>query len=429
VQKINSWGNYPKVKNQKITSFNDELSFLGQSYLTSGLGRSYGDVGLNENGTLISTENLTKIISFDEKNGTLNCESGLSIKEILQFIIPKGWFLPVVPGTRNVTIGGAIANDIHGKNHHKDGTFGNHVKSIKLLRSDGKILDCNRQENIDYLNSTIAGLGLTGLIVSAEIELKKIESEFIDVKTLKFTSLDEYWEINRKFEKDYDYTVSWVDCLYNQKAGIRGIYIAGNHSKNITLKNSKRELSIPFPLTPPFSFVNNISMRLLNYFYYSLNKETEESVQHYKKFFFPLDVIRNWNKAYGKKGFFQYQFVVPKENASFVLKKVLEVLKIKKQVPALGVLKNFGNIKSSGLLSFPEEGVTLALDFPNKGAKTLSLFEDLNKIIFENGGRLYPAKDALMKAEEFQKGYKKLDEFKKFVDPKFSSSFWRRVSQ
>ena len=429
MQKINSWGNYPKVKNQKITSFNDELSFLGQSYLTSGLGRSYGDVGLNENGTLISTENLTKIISFDEKNGTLNCESGLSIKEILQFIIPKGWFLPVVPGTRNVTIGGAIANDIHGKNHHKDGTFGNHVKSIKLLRSDGKILDCNRQENIDYLNSTIAGLGLTGLIVSAEIELKKIESEFIDVKTLKFTSLDEYWEINRKFEKDYDYTVSWVDCLYNQNAGIRGIYIAGNHSKNITLKNSKRELSIPFPLTPPFSFVNNISMRLLNYFYYSLNKETEESVQHYKKFFFPLDIIRNWNKAYGKKGFFQYQFVVPKENASFVLKKVLEVLKIKKQVPALGVLKNFGNIKSSGLLSFPEEGVTLALDFPNKGAKTLSLFEDLNKIIFENGGRLYPAKDALMKAEEFQKGYKKLDEFKKFVDPKFSSSFWRRVSQ
>lgn len=429
MQKINSWGNYPKVKNQKITGFNEELSFLGQSYLTSGLGRSYGDVGLNENGTLISTENLTKIISFDEKNGILNCESGLSIKEILKFITPKGWFLPVVPGTRNVTIGGAIANDIHGKNHHKDGTFGNHVKSIKLLRSDGKILDCNRQENIHYFNSTIAGIGLTGLIVSAEIELKKIESEFIDVKTLKFTSLDEYWEINKKFEKDYDYTVSWVDCLYNQNAGIRGIYIAGNHSKNITLKNSKRELSIPFPFTPPFSFVNNISMRLLNYFYYSLNKEREESVQHYKKFFFPLDVIRNWNKAYGKKGFFQYQFVVPKENASSVLEKVLEVLKIKKQVPALGVLKNFGNIKSSGLLSFPEEGVTLALDFPNKGAKTLSLFEDLNKIIFENGGRLYPAKDALMKAEEFQKAYKKIDEFKKFVDPKFSSSFWRRVSQ
>ena len=429
MQKINSWGNYPKVKNQKITGFNEELSFLGQSYLTSGLGRSYGDVGLNENGTLISTENLTKIISFDEKNGILNCESGLSIKEILKFITPKGWFLPVVPGTRNVTIGGAIANDIHGKNHHKDGTFGNHVKSIKLLRSDGKILDCNRQENIHYFNSTIAGIGLTGLIVSAEIELKKVESEFIDVKTLKFTSLDEYWEINKKFEKDYEYTVSWVDCLYNQNAGIRGIYIAGNHSKNSTLKNSKRELSIPFPFTPPFSFVNNISMRLLNYFYYSLNKEREESVQHYKKFFFPLDVIRNWNKAYGKKGFFQYQFVVPKENASSVLEKVLEVLKIKKQVPALGVLKNFGNIKSSGLLSFPEEGVTLALDFPNKGAKTLSLFEDLNKIIFENGGRLYPAKDALMKAEEFQKAYKKLDEFKKFIDPKFSSSFWRRVSR
>lgn len=429
MQKINSWGNYPKVKNQKITSFNEELSFLGQSYLTSGLGRSYGDVGLNENGTLISTENLTKIISFDEKNGILNCESGLSIKEILKYITPKGWFLPVVPGTRNVTIGGAIANDIHGKNHHKDGTFGNHVKSIKLLRSDGKILDCNRQENIHFLNSTIAGIGLTGLIVSAEIELKKIESEFIDVKTLKFTSLDEYWEINKKFEKDYDYTVSWVDCLYNQNTGIRGIYIAGNHSKNITLKNPKRELSIPFPFTPPFSFVSNISIRLLNYFYYSLNKETEESVQHYKKFFFPLDVIRNWNKAYGKKGFFQYQFVVPKENASSVLEKVLEVLKIKKQVPALGVLKNFGNIKSSGLLSFPEEGVTLALDFPNKGAKTLSLFEDLNKIIFENGGRLYPAKDALMKAEEFKKSYKKIDEFEKFVDPKFSSSFWRRVGR
>lgn len=173
MNKIKSWGNFPKVKNQKISVYDDNFSFSNSKYLAKGLGRSYGDVGLNENATLVSTENLNKIISFDKENGILDCQSGLSFEEILSTIIPKGWFLPVVPGTRNITIGGAIANDIHGKNHHKDGTFGNYIKSIKLLRSDGVILDCDENKNSDYFNSTIAGLGLTGIIISAEIKLKK----------------------------------------------------------------------------------------------------------------------------------------------------------------------------------------------------------------------------------------------------------------
>jgi FAD/FMN-containing dehydrogenase len=428
VNKIKSWGNFPKVKNQKISVYHDNFSFSNTKYLAKGLGRSYGDVGLNENATLVSTENLNKIISFDKETGILDCQSGLSFEDILNTIIPEGWFLPVVPGTRNITIGGAIANDIHGKNHHKDGTFGNYIKSIKLLRSDGVILDCDENKNSDYFNSTIAGLGLTGIIISAEIKLKKIKSAYIDVKTFKFNSLDEYWEINSQCEKIYDYTVSWVDCLYSKKNSLRGIYIAGNHSKNLEDNKTKREIKLKFPFTPPFSFVNNMSMRVLNFLYYSLNKRSNESIQYYKNFFFPLDVIQNWNKAYGKNGFFQYQFVIPKENAPKALKNILEILQRNNQVPALGVLKNFGKMESPGLLSFPLEGVTLALDFPNKGKKTKTLFDELNKVVISNHGRLYPAKDALMQKKEFQKGYHKIEQFKKFIDPKFSSSFWRRVN-
>ena len=428
MNKNKSWGNYPKVKNQKTLIYDKGFSFTDSNYLSIGLGRSYGDVGLNENGNLISTVNLKEIISFDEKNGVLNCESGLSIKEILKIITPKGWFLPVVPGTRNVTLGGAIANDIHGKNHHIDGTLGNYIKSIKLLRSDGLELNCDPNNNNDYFSATIGGLGLTGLILSAEIKLKKINSEFINVKTFKYKSLDEYWKINDYCEQKYDYTVSWVDCLFNKKQDLRGIYLAGNHAENFIDKKFKKELEIAFPFTPPFSFVNNLSMRIINQLYYTYNKTSKESVQHYKKFFFPLDLIQNWNKAYGRNGFFQYQFVVPKENGQKTVKKVLEIIKRNNQIPALGVLKNFGSTKSPGLMSFPIEGVTLSLDFPNRGEKTESLFNELNKVIFENNGRFYPAKDAVMKAVDFQRSYKKFDEFKKYIDPRFSSSFWRRVT-
>ena len=424
-----SWGNNPKVINQKNINYSKELLFGEQSYLPIGLGRSYGDVGLNENGTTISMTNHNEIISLDEKNGILNCESGLSIKDILSLIVPKGWFLPVVPGTRNVTIGGAIANDIHGKNHHKVGTFGNYVKSIRLLRSDGTILNCNEEENRDYLSATVAGLGLTGIIISAEIYLKKISSSYIDVTTFKFQSLDEYWEINNKFEKEFDYTVSWVDCFYNKNESLRGVYLAGNHKENFERKEYFENLNITFPFTPPFSLVNNFSLKILNQLYYFLNKTSKNSIQHYKKFFFPLDIVNNWNKAYGKKGFFQYQFVVPKKNGPQTIEKVLEIINKNNQVPALGVLKNFGDVKSIGLNSFPFEGVTLSLDFPNKGEKTKKLFDELNKVIFENNGRIYPAKDAFMNPKEFQESYDGVNNFGKYIDSKFSSSFWKRVNK
>lgn len=424
-----SWGNNPKVKKQRNINYSKELSFDDQDYLPTGLGRSYGDVGLNDNGTTISMIKHNEIISLDEKNGILNCESGLSIKDILNFIVPKGWFLPVVPGTRNVTIGGAIANDIHGKNHHKVGTFGNYVKSIRLLRSDGTILNCNEEENRDYLSATVAGLGLTGIIISAEIYLKKISSSYVDVTTFKFQSLDEYWEINNNCEKEFDYTVSWVDCFYNKNESLRGVYLAGNHKENFERKEYFENINITFPFTPPFSLVNNFSLKILNQLYYFLNKTSKNSIQHYKKFFFPLDIVNNWNKAYGKKGFFQYQFVVPKKNGPQTIEKVLEIINKNNQVPALGVLKNFGDVKSIGLNSFPFEGVTLSLDFPNKGEKTKKLFDELNKVIFENNGRIYPAKDAFMNPKEFQESYEGVNNFRKYIDSKFSSGFWKRVNK
>ncbi len=425
-----SWNNYPIIKSNNIEFLTQNFKLNSQyaENLAYGLGRSYGDVCLNENGNIIVTSKFNKIIEIDHNNGILHCESGISIKEILKVITPMGWFLPVVAGTRNITIGGAIANDIHGKNHHKVGSFGNFVKSFDLLRSNGEVLVCSEEENTEYFKATIGGMGLTGIIMAAKIKLTKINSEYIIVETRRYNSLESYFEINSALEKNNEYTVSWVDCVMKNEGGLRGVYHSGNHS-NDNLSNKKiKDLKIKFPFTPPFSFVNNLSMKMINELYYQLNKDTANKLQHYKSFFFPLDVIENWGRAYGKKGFLQYQFVVPKENSLETMKKVLHEIKEYNQIPALGVLKTFGSIKSIGYMSFPREGLTLALDFRIKDNETFKFLNRLDNIVIENNGSLYPAKDARMSSDTFTKSFDNLDFFSKFVDPKFSSSFWRRVN-
>ena len=284
--------------------------------------------------------------------------------------------MQVVPGTSFVTVGGAISNDIHGKNHHNAGSFGNFVEEIEILTSTNSILKCSRNINSELFYATIGGLGLTGLIVSAKIRLKKIESQFIESSTRRFFSFDEYLELNNLFSSKYEYTVSWVDFQFHKKNNkVRGVYIYGNHMTNSMKKEKKvRNFNFNFPVKLPFSLVNNFTLRILNEIYFFLNKNKKLKIQHYRSFFFPLDSIKNWNKAYGTKGFFQYQFVVSDDKAKGVLNEIYNSLKSYNQRVCLGVLKTFGSIKSGGLLSFPQKRSNFSYRFTKQRQRNTRSF-------------------------------------------------------
>ena len=427
MKKTLTWGNLPESENvKKIKYEQDLLKRVSGKVLTYGNGRSYGDVCLNE--TIIETDELDKFIQIDHQEDLLICSSNLTLKEILIEIIPKGYFLPVVPGTKNITIGGAIANDIHGKNHHSAGSFGNFVKNIKIYRSDFGVIDCNYNENKSIFISTIGGLGLTGVILSATIELKKINSSYIDQFTKRFNSFSEFLEITNQIEQNYEYCVGWVDLA--NKQNFRGLVLAGNHSDYEQLNSEKKIKlnTIQFPFTLPFSLVNKLTIGILNKLYFFANKSGKSKITNFNSFFFPLDKIEFWNKAYGKKGFYQYQFVIQNKNAETFFKELISLINASKELPALTVLKCFGNIESKGTMSFPREGITLAIDFPNKGTETLELFNKLDKLVLFYNGALYPAKDSRMSKIVFEKSFPNLDKFKKNLDPMFSSFFWERIN-
>lgn len=421
---LRSWGQLPAEPASEERWWSDRsvpLPAVEKSMLAYGNGRSYGDVGLNSGATLLHTRGMDRFIAFDEATGVLTCEAGVLLSEILEVFVPRGWFLPVTPGTRFVTVGGAIANDVHSKNHHGAGTFGCHVRRFELLRSDGSRLRCSHDENPKWFAATIGGLGLTGLITCVEMALKPISGVGIAVRNKRFTGLDAFFELNAEAEAAHEYTVAWIDCL---AATPRGIFMAGDHSAGRGFPGrTKKPLSVP--LTPPISLINGLSLRAFNQAYFN-RPIAKETLVHYAPFFYPLDGILHWNRLYGRQGFFQYQFVLPM-HARDALDDVMSSIAASGQGSFLAVLKTFGDKRSPGMLSFPMPGVTLALDFPNRGASTLALFERLDTIIDRAGGRLYPAKDARMSAAFFQNSYPGLDDFEPFIDPKFSSDFARRV--
>jgi len=421
----NSWGavnNYSS--NFTYPAFLNDIK-LKSNTLAQGLARSYGDSCLNDNGNIISTKYLNRFINFNIENQTLEAESGTSFEQILNLIIPSGLFIPVTPGTKFITLGGAIANDIHGKNHHSAATFGNHVLSLTLLTSNG-IVECSGKENKELFYATIGGLGLTGLILKAKFKLIKIESSQIIEDLIKFHSLQEFLDLTKESDKDFKYTVSWVDCI-NAKE-IRGIFMRGNFAKDQNFSLSKkRKITIPFNF--PKRSLNPITTKVFNHLYYGkLLKNKYNHKNNYDTFFYPLDSINNWNRIYGKAGFYQHQSIIPYESSLDAFNELFSVIKKSKQASFLAVLKVFGEKKSKGMLSFPRPGITLALDFPNLGEKTLSLLKTLDKITLEAGGKLYPAKDNHMSLESFHKSYPSFSEFEKYIDPSFSSSFIRRVT-
>jgi FAD/FMN-containing dehydrogenase len=397
--------------------------------LAYGNGRSYGDVCLNEGGELLTTRGLDRFISFDRGTGILRCEAGVLLADILRLVVPQGWFLSVTPGTQFVTVGGAIANDVHGKNHHQAGSFGCHVRAFELLRSDGARLLCSSTQNAQWFAATIGGLGLTGLMSWAEIQLAPITNPFLWTSTKRFGSLDEFWQINAEAEARYPYAVSWIDCLAQGDALGRGVLFAGEHAgvQDQLPSLQQRELRVPFD--PPISLINRVSLTAFNLLYYHRPLITEPQLTHYSPFFYPLDSILEWNRIYGRTGFFQYQCVLPAESSRDSLKALLREIGRGREGSFLAVMKTFGKVRSPGMLSFPRVGATLALDFPNRGAKTLALFERLDAVVAEAGGALYPAKDARMKPAMFRQGFPAWEAFSNFVDPHFSSSFWRRVTE
>lgn len=400
----------------------------GNSLLPYGNGRSYGDSCLNIDGITLDTRSLNHFISFDPTTCILRCESGVLITDLLLNFAPKGWFVHVTPGTKYITIGGAIANDVHGKNHHQRGSFANHVTCLALLRSNGETIICSRTQNSDMFFATIGGLGLTGLIVWADIMLMPIASCYLQVATSRFDSLEQFFELSLESELNCEYTVAWLDCASKNLMG-RGIFMRANHcSDALEIKKEPSDSSAAIPFNLPGVLVNNFTSKMFSSIYFNKHpSRIVEHVQDFDQFFFPLDKLKNWNRIYGKKGLFQYQCVVPIEQGKKNIEAILEEVDKSGIVSSLAVLKEFGKIKSKGLMSFPRHGVTLAMDFPNHGTAILGLFERLDNIVANVGGAVYPAKDARMSAKHFRIFFPEVDKFKHFIDPVFSSTFWRRV--
>jgi L-gulonolactone oxidase len=429
MQQVSSWGRLRRVAHEVgRPAFLDEARVAagGAPALCYGLGRSYGDVCLNENGRLIVTDLLDRLISFDRQSGIVRAEAGVSLDRLLRVIVPAGWFVPVTPGTKFVTLGGAVANDVHGKNHENAGTFGCHVRALGLARSSGEVLTLSPTENPELFAATIGGLGLTGIILWVELELEPIRSAMIESETLPLDDLDAFFRVAGE-SRTWPYTVAWVDCLAKGAATGRGFFARGRHTEEGGLK-VHRAPRIGVPLDAPGFLLNAHTTALFNAAIRHRPWAMGYKRVHYDPFFYPLDAVAGWNRLYGKRGFFQHQSVVPMAQAPQTLRKLLALTVEFGEGSFLVVLKLLGDKPSPGLLSFPMPGATLALDFPNKGESTRRLLDRMADAVLEAGGRLYPAKDATMSGEAFRAGYPQWRKLEAQRDPALMSDFWRRVT-
>jgi FAD/FMN-containing dehydrogenase len=365
---------------------------------------------------------------LDEQAGILRCEAGVTLAQILNLTVPRGWFLPVTPGTQFVSVGGAIAHDVHGKNHHKAGTFGRFVNRLGLWRSDGQVLECSYEQNRGLYRATIGGMGLTGLILWAELRLKPISSSAIEIESERFAGLDDYFALAADADRANEYTVAWIDCLARGRRLGRGRFIRGDHGVDGDLLPASRWRP-KLRIEGSRWFGGPPVVRAFNTVYYRAHRRRMVRRRiHYDRFFYPLDRIGAWNRVYGRRGFLQYQCVVPWAHREAIREMITRASQAA-EAPFLSVIKLLGSIPSPGLLSFPREGVTLALDFPIRGGRTFDLLESFDKMVREVGGAVYPAKDARMSPRSFRAFFPVWKEFVQYIDPAFSSSFWRRVNR
>ena len=434
-----SWGRVKRQHSSVVTPayLNDLPRILANTShaprLAVGLGRSYGDSCLNAAGVSIDMSALDRVLAFDPASGVIRAEAGLSLSDLLRIVVPHGWFVATTPGTRFVTLGGAVANDVHGKNHHGAGTFGCHVRRIGLLRSSSveTPLELSPTEHADLFRATIAGLGLTGLIAWVELQLVRVPSAYLGAESIAFGGYTEFASLAREGTESHEHTVAWIDCTTGQDGkSTRGIFSRANWLTDGRHDAHDDRTKAVVPVELPTFTLNPLSLKAFNALYYTAGrlKRGRQRV-HYAPFFYPLDAVRNWNRVYGSAGFYQYQCVVPIGAADDAIPAMLGEIARSGQGSALAVLKTFGDKPSPGMLSFPREGVTLALDFPNRKARTHKLFERLDAIVSNASGRLYPAKDGRSPASMFRAGYPALDEFTRHLDRGFCSDFWRRMTR
>ena len=439
-KKLANWNKYPVVEaDVRSFQYQDELLNAVQSessLIARGNGRCYGDASLARK--VLSTLQYKHIHSFDPAAGVIFCEAGVMLDDILQLIVPEGWFLPVTPGTSYITVGGAVASDVHGKNHHSDGSFSNHVEELELLLANGELVRCSSQEKPELFAATCGGMGLTGVISRVRFRLKRIETSYIEQRAIKAPDID---TIFRLFEENesYTYSVAWIDCLQKGKDLGRSLLLLGEHARREALSTSQKQKPLQLPgsrkLSIPFSFpsftLNPFTVQAFNFAYYhKMLGQEKDSVLSYDPYFYPLDSVLHWNRMYGKAGFVQYQFVLPMENSREGLIQILEKINHRKMGSFLAVLKLFG--EQDSLISFPMRGYTLALDFPiRKGL--FSFLNELDDIVLKYGGRLYLSKDARMKPELFWKGYPQAQKFVYIVkkynpEGKFNSLLAQRLN-
>ena len=409
-------------------AFTDDQPQHLRNFLPRGLGRSYGDVCVNDGGALLHTFRRDRLLAFDEANGVLTCEAGTSLADIAEVMLPRGWFLPVVPGTRYVTVGGAIANDVHGKNHHVAGTFGRFVKSCSLYRSDWQSAQTVTPADTMF-PSIIGGLGLSGLITDASIQLKAVPGGGIEQETKLFGgdgSIDDYLALDQR-SGAWEYTVGWIDTL---DRGLRGVFFRGKHCDGPDEWLAAKPARLTMPIDAPQWALGRWSAKAFNAAYYraqSVRTATRETIPLWQ-FFFPLDAVNAWNRAYGKRGFVQYQFVVPTHAARETVPHILAHLREANVASYLAVVKTFGALPSPGRMSFPMAGTTVALDIPAPNSYDLRALDRADAMVADVGGRVYPAKDARMSATMFQRFFPQWRELEAMRDPAISSSFWRRVT-
>jgi decaprenylphospho-beta-D-ribofuranose 2-oxidase len=443
VRPLSGWGRYPVetcriFRPEKCAGLAAILD-SGQepSYIARGLGRSYGDAALNGGGGVIGFERLNRMIAFDPATAVLECEAGVTFAEILESFLPRGYFLPVTPGTKFVTLGGAIAHDVHGKNHHRVGTISNFVQDFRLRTTEGEILTCSREQNSEAFWATVGGAGLTGLLLSARLRLQPVETAHVLVDFLKVAHLEEAIDAMEESDHLYEFSVAWIDCLARGKSLGRSVLMRGNPAArgdlppghgNPLAPRRRSQRSLPFDF--PAGLLNSFTVGAFNRLFYGSHRTVAGRLVDIESFFYPLDSIRDWNRMYGRRGFVQYQLVFPPQTSRTGLAKVLQRVSASGRGSFLGVLKRFGNA-NAGLLSFPFPGYTLALDLPVSDG-LVPFLHGLDELVLAYGGRLYLAKDAVMTRESFAAMYPRLEEFRAVrarLDPKnkLSSSLARRV--
>jgi decaprenylphospho-beta-D-ribofuranose 2-oxidase len=432
------WGRYPV---QQCISWRPEKAsglLLAQPMIARGQGRSYGDAALNENGNIVLTERVNRFLEFDPEAGRLRAEAGVTLAEVIDVCLPHGWFLPVTPGTRFVSLGGCIAADVHGKNHHLDGAFSAFVESFTLMLADGAVLHCSREDNIDVFRASVGGMGLTGVIRDITLRLKQVDSAWIRARHVKAEDLEQAFTALSEDNQEHEYTVAWIDCLARGRRLGRSVVMHGRHASrdeapsaaNALDRKPKKNYSLPLDF--PSWILNPVSISMFNGIYYRREGGKQQSfITDIDSYFYPLDAIHHWNRMYGKRGFVQYQCVLPAQGAFEGIKQILERLAGSRRSSFLAVLKRLGPA-GDGLLSFPMEGFTLALDLPLRGNDLFAMLDQLDELVMRAGGRVYLAKDARLGREAFSVMYPQLDQWrtiKRQIDPetRFTSSMARRL--